>query len=152
MAQQQGRPILELSTLAPDRPLITIDGARFEIAVPTDFGLLDEHKLKRLNVHMSAYYEADEPTEEVVADMIVALDQFCRIVILESTPEVVDSLTEGQQLQVVEVFTNAAGWTIPPEVAVTMPDPTPPPARRRSRRTSATSSPGSNGSTDQETG
>ena len=149
MAQNHSAPILELSTLAPERPKVKIDGHEYEIAVQTDFGLIAGNNLKRLHQPMSDYLTTvdDTPTDDVIAAMVAALSSFTLLVIRGATQELVDSLNENQQLQIVEVFTNAAGWTTSPEVTT----PTPAtPTRRRS--TSEKSSRGSNGSTVRKTG
>ena len=144
MAQNHSAPILELSTLAPERPRIRIDGVDWEIAVQADFGLLDTEKLKRLHKPFSEYYEADDATDEVVGAMVAALGTFVLLVVRGATPELIQKLTDPQQLEIVGVFTNAAGWTTSPEVET--PAPIPPTPRRRS--TSGKSSRGSNDSTD----
>ena len=150
MAQQTPAPILELSTLAPERPKIRIDGHEWEIAVQADFGLIAGNHLKRLHKPMLEYQATvdDDPTDEVVDAMIAALSAFTLMVVRGATPELINSLTENQQLQIVEVFTNAAGGTTSPEVEI--PAPTPPTRRRRS--TSGTSSQDSKDSTDPKTG
>ena len=153
MAQQTPAPILELSTLAPERPKVRIDGVEWEIAVQTDFGLVAGNHLKRLHKPMSDYLTTvdDNPTDEVVDAMVAALSSFTLLVVRDATPELVASLTENQQLSIVEVFTSAAGWTTSPEVETSPTPPTPAkPTRRRS--TSATSSQGSSGSTGTKTG
>ena len=132
-------PILDLSTLAPDRPKIRIDGVIYEIAVNDDFGILDSHRLERLRLPMAAYADIETPTEANIEAMSDALKEFTAMVVRDATPELMAKLTENQKLSILRVFTNAAGWTEP--------EPSRPPRTRRSRRqTTDNLSQGSNGS------
>ena len=135
MANQ--KPILELSTLAPERTKIAIDGELYEIALATDFGLLDGYRIEQLQEPMRAYSKPGPRTEEIVAKMSEALEDFVGLV-LKAPADVIAKLTESQMLQIVGVFTTASGIQTDP----------PPTPRRARRRTTGKSSRGSNGSSE----
>ena len=106
----QRQPVLELSTLAPTRPIITIDGQRFEVAVTGDFGILDSHKLDALQPIVTAYQQENATADDIAA-FADALHTFTQLVLLNAPQEVVEKLTEAQMLQVIGVFTDASAST-----------------------------------------
>ena len=125
-------PVLELSTLAPDRPRIKIDDELYEIAVPADFGLLETFRLDELRKPMQAYRSNGKPRSETnVIEMVAALKEFTGMVLRGADASVLDKLTEGHQVQIIQVFMNAAGWMEPGQVTTTERAP-------RTRRTTGT--------------
>jgi len=143
MAPENTAPVLDLSTLAPDRPRVTIDGADFFVRSTNEFGLLDQHRLRGMHARMAAFYniEDDEDlTEDHVTDLTDALDDLCLMVIVNMTEQVLGKLGDGQKLQLVEVFTKASP-VAEAEVEAT------PEVTKKTKRTTATQSPDSNGST-----
>ena len=141
MATGDKTPVLDLSTIAPIRPVVRIDGDDYEVALSSDFGLVDNHRLEELRKPMAAYASGDSEDQETVEAMAAALKEFTGMVLRGSEPELLDKLTEGQRLAIIQVFTDTAGWQAP----------TPATPRQRNRRTPEKSSPGSNGSTEAAT-
>ena len=141
MAQE---PILNLSTLAPDRPKVIIDGYTYEIAVVADLGILSHHRIKQLHPSLEAYSQAnasgEDPPEELVIAAVSAMEEFTKIVLLGATHELIHKLSDEQRVQIIGVFTAAAGWSPTEETR---------PKRKARRRTTGRSSPGSNGTMEE---
>lgn len=112
------KPLLDLATVDPvDRPFITIDGKRYDLAVSADFGILDFARLDGLVDRLNALREAAEGTDVLSDD---AVDELSGILtrgarmVLRAPAEVIASLNDTQRLAVVQAFT-AASRTRTPE-------------------------------------
>ena len=70
------KPILDLSTLEPERPTVLIDGQAYELAVPGDFGLAEQARLARLQKRVGALTGGEEvPPDEDIATLQAALTE-----------------------------------------------------------------------------
>lgn len=103
-----GRPLLELSTLSPERPNIVIDGTAYELAVPSDFGLREQARLLRLQRAVEPLQGADDPSDEEVEAAAQALEEITRLLVRGAPAEVLARLTDGQRIQIAQAFTEAA--------------------------------------------
>lgn len=107
-------PLLALETLAPDRPFITIDGRRYDLAVPGDFGLVESARFDRLVRECRAVDElaVDEPdkakAEKLVLEELDRLAGEAAGMVLRAPAEVLDRLNSTQKLAVVSAFSTAA--------------------------------------------
>lgn len=140
------KPLLELSTLAPERPHIVIDGERYEMALPQEYGLLEQARMQRFQREALAAQEAirrspGDVGEEMAARMSDMLRGMVAIVLPALPEEVAAKLTDAHRLRIIEVFTRAVSPT-PNRQARR--DAT---AHRARRRTGATSSLASSAST-----
>lgn len=139
MTTTAAEPLLSLSTLAPERPFITIDGARYELAVPDDFGLTETAAILRAEEGMKSLGDTnDEAAVEAAKTHLRTVTSR----VLRAPPEVIAKLRDFQCLEVVEAFTRAVGK---------MSTRTPNRATRR-RQTGATSSRASRASSAPTTG
>lgn len=132
------KPLLELSTLAPERPHILIDGKRYEMAVPEDFGLIEQARFARLSrqVNEMGLSQSLDSLDEEQAERVSGLLREMVASVLPGIPgEMLDKLTDQHALRIVEVFTKAVG-------------PRTPSNRKARRRTGARSSPASSASTE----
>lgn len=135
------KPLLELSTLAPERPHITIDGERYPIALPEDYGLVDQAKMQRLQREALAAQEEiqhspDDVGEETATRMGDLLRRMVTMVLPGLPEEIAAKLTDAHRLRIIEVFMQAVSPAPNRQ------------ARRTRRRTGATSSRGSSASTE----
>ncbi len=111
--------LLELSTLDPERPIIEIDGHKYECAVVEDFGILQHTRLERLI--RKAQSLRDTPNEETDEDAEIRAQEAedtCRkavAMILPTLPaEVLPKLRLSHLLGVLKAYTDfiqAAGIT-----------------------------------------
>lgn len=99
------KSLLDLSTLQPERPTITVDGESYELAVPDDFGLAEQAKLTRLQKAINAVRGKDgDLTDEDVAGMIGALDQLVMMLLPALPADVLGKLRDLQKVEIVQLF------------------------------------------------
>lgn len=143
-------PLLDFTTLEPERPKIAIDGKLYELALLSDFGLLAQSRLARLMREAAAIQQAveDRPAEpstgndeidaalagleavpEDEAERVMRLLDEIVATVLRAPDDVREKLSEVQKRQLIEAFT----------ATVTAAAPTTPKSRP-SRSTSARSS------------
>ncbi len=128
------QPLISLSTLAPERPTIAIDGTPYELALPEDFGLKEQAQLRKLHRQIAPIQSKDDPTDDEIAIMAQALDRLVGLV-LPGLPEAVrGKLRDAQKLAILQAFPLAAEIRVGEGLL--------PP-----KSTTATSSPGSSDST-----
>lgn len=148
--------LLDLETLDPvDRPFIRIDGERWDLAVPGDFGLLEFARLDRMNAEiddiqkLAEGYAAGEGATMLPADLAERLERFLDeevALVLRAPASVRERLGSGQKLRIVEAFGAASR-------RASAPTPKPNRAQRRATtRTGARSSPASRGSSGRSSG
>lgn len=109
------KPLLTLETLEPERPLITIDGTAYELAVLGDFGLTEQARLARLLADATAIEDgstalgdADDVAsardrEALVRRAADVLDETVRMIV-RAPAAVLTRLSEPQKIQVVLAF------------------------------------------------
>lgn len=141
MAEQ----ILDLSTLDPDRPFITVDGQDYDMVVPGDLGMLDTHRVRRLNGPLVAYTDVDEPTDKQIATAEKALEDLITIMVPSMPKKVAARLKAGQRLQITEGFMKTKEWKAMRGKAADEEDEL---EDLQNRPTSGTLSPDSNGATE----
>lgn len=131
------KPLLDFTTLEPERPVIRIDGKPYTLALLSDFGLTEQSKLARLMTEATAIEQRlavatpPEPTGNADTDAVLAHleavpeDEAVKVValldavlglILRAPAEVRARLSEPQKRQVIEAF-------MPAVMAVTPTDP-----------------------------
>ena len=95
-------PILDLSTLIPDRPVIRIDGATFHLRSPDELTLAESHRFGRWGKDLEAL--AKDP--ERLVDMEALLRRVSREALADDVAEEVFArLGTRHHLAIVEVFT-----------------------------------------------
>ncbi len=135
------KPILELSTLVPDRPIIKIDGQSYEMAVYEDLSFKDEALLKKAGRMLVEASKAEDPTNEQFDELAQLVNRSLRVVVPGIPDDVFHKLPDGHKVQILMAFTRAARRTIlspPSETGAT---------KNSNRRTSVKSSRSSKGST-----
>ncbi|MEE8466653.1 MAG: hypothetical protein V3S68_09265 [Dehalococcoidia bacterium] len=124
MAPSNKTPVLSLSTLAPDRPVIEIDDKQYEVAIEGDLGLVESLKLEALQPQILAFTKKGPRSLKTLEDMVEASKVFVELIVLDCDKSVTDKLTDIQRGAIVKVFTDAAAINVKP-------------ARKRNRTTTA---------------
>ena len=136
MTGNGARPLLELSTLEPERPTVVIDGVAYSLALPEDFGLADQARLLRLQRRVERLVNVDEFTDEEAEDAGRALREIAHMLLPDCPPQVLGRLKDQHIVRLLQVFTQAAGATPPQQEG-----------ERRRQRTGVRSSPASSATT-----
>ena len=152
-------PLLDFTTLEPERPKIRIDGKLYELAILSDFGLTAQSRLARLMKEASeieaslAARPALEPTGNPTADAaLAALDAVSepeaeRVIallneivelILRAPADIRAKLSEIQKRQLIEAFTPTVTAATPTKTKSRPSPSTSGPSARSSRRPTAT--------------
>jgi hypothetical protein len=154
-------PLLDFSTLAPERPKIRIDGQMYELSLMSDFGLVAQSRISRLMTEAAELEQAiidrppAQPTGNAEADAAIAslgavgedeaeramhlLDDIVEI-ILRAPDDVRARLNEAQKRQLLLAFTAAVAAATPTRTKSrrTLPSPsTSVPSSSSSRRRTA---------------
>jgi len=128
-------PLLDLSTLAPTRPAIRIDGVEYELSVIADFGAVGLYRLESLALAAEKINttKRKDYTEQTAIDLSVNLSSQVKLIVLELPDDVLDKLSDSQKGAILTVFSQAVSPDEEP----------PPPVRRRNQQTGEKSSPAS---------
>lgn len=129
------QPLLELSTLVPERPFIRVDGLPYDLRTSGDLGLVEIAQVTRLEARSRALMAEADPSADVALEAARLLREAVRVVLM-APAEVVDRLNDTQCLAVLTSFTQT--------IQLPAMDRT---AKRRAPSTSGRSSPGSLAST-----
>lgn len=115
-------PILELDLILPDRPTVLLrssmhpKGKQYELATGDDLSLEDQAHLGKRGEALEkliAKNRSSIPTPEIAAKLALLLDDMLPRVVLGIEPEVMDEMTPGAKLRLVEAFTQASpGLTV----------------------------------------
>lgn len=133
------QPLLTLETLVPDRPYINIDGSRYELALPDDFGILQSARMARLlrvareTEDAAAAAPKDGPIDASVIKALEDIVDEQLALILYAPDEVRARLSDKQKLEIIAAFTPAVE-------ARTAKPPRPTKARRQTSGSSSSSS------------
>lgn len=105
------KPILEIETLAPVRPFLTVDSERHDFRLRQDFGALEDAQFNRASREYDALYRSDDPLDEADEKrMLSLLDWLVDAVLLDSARlrgQAGDALTGAMKREIVISFTNA---------------------------------------------
>jgi hypothetical protein len=139
------KPLLDLSTLDPEeRAYILIDGVRYDLLAPADFGLLGLNRLDRMVDQVNAMMDRNKGGETLSDEETIELTLILKTVVgevLRAPTDVLEKLTDIKRLAILQAFTPAS------PMAVTTKRP-----NRATRRTGASSSRASRASTARATG
>jgi hypothetical protein len=104
---RDAEPLLTLSTLAPKRPTVDIDGTHYELNVMNDFGLRDQQRLTHDGREYQALFSAeDELTTAQSARLDLLLERMYAMAWHKPLPRTIEAkLGDEQRAQVVVVFT-----------------------------------------------
>lgn len=143
------KPLLTLESIDPaDRPVITIDAVRYDLAVRDDFGLIESARMARLlRVSQGMTEEAlaspaDKPVDRDLINRLEALLDEQISLIVRAPAEVLAKLNSSQKLEIIAAFTAATAERTT----------APLPNRKRRRPTSGSSSPSLRRPTARRTG
>jgi hypothetical protein len=135
-AEAAAKPLLDLSTLDPlERPFILIDGERYDLMVPGDFGLIALNKLDQMSAkvtEMQARQKGEVLSDEDAAELTAVLGTVVGQ-ILRAPAEVIEKLSDIQRLAVLGSFMPASSEAAPAK-------PRNPRARRRTGESSSRAS------------
>jgi hypothetical protein len=101
--------LINLDTLAPDRPTVRIDGQSYQLKRAEDFGLQDWAEFQLLQ-SKAGYLEAiatGQENPEDVADLSKMLRTMVRMVVLDAPDEVLERLNDAQRLALLQAFVGA---------------------------------------------
>lgn len=104
------KPLLDLSTIEPERPFVRIDGIDYPMALPEDLDLIQIAKLERLELDRLALVErANEPDyiEERAEAMHIMLEQLIPVILPTLPGDVLVSLRDPLKMQIMSAFTKA---------------------------------------------
>lgn len=128
------KPLLEFTTLEPERPFITIDGKAYTLSLMTDFGLQAQSRLARLmkeasdiareveaepaveptgNAETDAALRALGAISESAAERVTALLDEIVEMILRAPADVRAKLSEIDKRRLIEAFTPTVSAATP---------------------------------------
>lgn len=128
------KPLLEFSTLEPERPLIRIDGKDYHLAILSDFGLQAQSRISRLtaeaveleqsindlpdpeptgNLEADAAIRALGAIPEATADRTASLLDESLEMILRAPADVRARLSDVQKRIIIEAFTPTVAAATP---------------------------------------
>lgn len=100
-------PLLELSTTAPKRPTVKIDGRIYELRVMDDFGIAKQQELTRMGNEFDSLWNAQARLNNKQRDRLQFLLDEMFGQVLDAPSDVCHGLTDSQRQQVVLAFTLA---------------------------------------------
>ena len=104
----QSTPILELSTLAPRKRWITINGEEHTLHDPATMGVQHQAAVLHAAAEMSKLGARKAALSPADADQILELVTDAVMQVIEAPREVVVQLTLPQMMQIIEVFSSSA--------------------------------------------
>lgn len=116
---QNTKSLLDLSTQAPDRQFITIDGVKVYLATAEDLSveahLLIERTIARFNEAQKAgaVGVTDEDAVAIAADVRAS----AKAVLIDAPDDAFDKLKDGQLVAIIRSFSEAVGPTKAPSPA-----------------------------------
>lgn len=107
-----GEPVLALKAVVePSRPSVDIYGGRFDLAIPSDFGLRESAKMGAQSRQMDKLLSKDELTEKDLDKLIELQDAMVRRVVRKLPEDVFKQLPDEHKLALIGAFnTEAAKW------------------------------------------
>lgn len=99
-------PILSLTTLAPERPTVEIDGTLYELHVLDDFSIEEQHRLTVDGNEYDRLWSSENLTSKQEKRLSLLLNRMFEMVLI-APPEVKAKLNPSQRSQVVLAFTLA---------------------------------------------
>ena len=117
-AGQQQSNKEDLSTLAPTRPTIRIDGTTYQLRVLKEFGAVDLYHVRRLGNEAQAIQRVKpkDYTEQNAMDLSAILSEQINLIIIDLPPEVLAKLPDPMMADILEVFNNETLPLAPPVV------------------------------------
>lgn len=94
-------PILDIETLIA-RPVIAIDGKKYEMLSPAELSLQQSHMFARWAKRMEALQASDSDIDD---EMAVIVGQIVQLVVVDLPEEVFAKLSEEHRLEISQVFT-----------------------------------------------
>ncbi len=114
VAQGLRPPLLTLEMLEPERDFVVIDGEPCELVAREELSLLDRARVHRLGLRVSALFESEDPTDVQEAVASGALKEIARLLLPNAGGEVLAKLSDGQRLELMQVFTSASAMQMLP--------------------------------------
>lgn len=102
---------LDLSTVAPERALVSIDGTDFEMWSYEDFSLMEFGRIRRMLVRMSELEQLDSPTAEQSASHTALELEFLGLLLPDCPAELLARLPMSGRMRAITFFMG----TLPPE-------------------------------------
>lgn len=103
------KTLLELTTDAPERSAIKVDGKTYELRSRDDLGLKEDAEFRRL---MKEFADA-QPGQDW-EKMASFLNSMVKTVVIDIPDEVLAKLSDGKKLKIIEAFTQEVGASRPP--------------------------------------
>ncbi len=96
--------LLDLTTLT-ERPAIAIDGERYEILSPDELSIVDSHRFQQWGLRLDVLMKQPELSDDDADELTGLVRKLSDRIMVGVPDDVRANLTEGQRLQVAEVFT-----------------------------------------------
>jgi hypothetical protein len=102
------KPLLDLGSLNPERPFITIDNKQYRYKVQMDMTLMTLAALGEIDRRLAPKASKSDPTPADTAEFSAAIDEGVRHVMFDPIPdEVLAQLNEVAKLSILEAFPTA---------------------------------------------
>lgn len=125
MPDTEVEPILELSTLAPQRPTVLIrsnlhpEGRHYELTVAADLSIQTQADLGKYGETMAALEGKEMPSPADAKRLSEVINKLVVAVLPDLEPEVVEELKDAAKLEIVRAFTQASPLPEAAEAAAT---------------------------------
>lgn len=99
------KPVLDLGSLDPERPYITIDGESYRMKVAMDVDLRILSRITTLDQKLEPKADDPAPSEETAREFSEAIDEGVGLIMYdEIPPEIMGKLNEIAKLAILEAF------------------------------------------------
>ena len=96
-------PLLDIQTLT-ERPVIAIDGERYEILSLDELSIVDSHRFKSWGRRIQELLERPDLDDRQGAELVTALHQLTDLVMVGVPEDIRAGLSDGSRMAVAEVF------------------------------------------------
>lgn len=107
-------PIIALNRIRDVvRPFLTIDGEKYEMAIPSDIGVFEQSMISAVQRRFNRYQETEDALDDpdAATKLANALDKMTRTVVRGVPDDVLNTLTDQQKLEILGAFTKAVQKT-----------------------------------------
>lgn len=101
-------PLLELSTLAPERPTVLIDGKLYELATANDLGLGDQQFMFSRGRRLAELMELPKLASAQAKELTMIVDKMLHLAVRDLPDAIAEKLSAMQKIQLVTAFTKAS--------------------------------------------
>lgn len=107
MAAKQIPDDLILRTVSGPARFVAVDGVRYRIRRPEEFGLLEAHRLAQMQIQMGRYGKRAKLTKKNLPDLVRVLHDTTEMIVPDMPKAVLAKLGDGARMAIVNHFTAA---------------------------------------------